>query len=199
MANGTPAPQASQRTGRNGGSPSNLPDADGVQAKPFNADNRTAVREDTPVVIDGVSYTRARKNWKVSRMMRKLMRDQESAIALSTRLRRRIVELEVEQMQAAANGAEDDEAKLEGQITELIAKADEATEVAEGVTYRLLCVLLKHADEQLLDENGEPLPARVEKFMDVLDVEDAADLARELSGSSEEDPPTPQETATTSA
>lgn len=171
----------------------------------FNADERGAKREATPATIGGVTFSRRRKDWSVSRLMRQTMRDQEKAVAFSNRAHGRVAELEVAQAEAAREGDTEEEDKLEARIDELVAKADEATEEAETVTYRLLALLLVPPAE--VDDDAE-LPAagfgpdavtesRESDVMDAvewlqprLDVEDAADLARELTGSREPDPQT---------
>jgi hypothetical protein len=183
----------------------------------FDADARTKAREETPVVIAGVRFTRRKKDWKVSRAMRKLMRIQESALALNRRLRIRIAELDAEQVEAAAKGEDDKVAELEGQIDELVGKGDEATENGELVSYRLLALLLVPPAEAAEGETTDaattaiaaagPLPRdafgpgaggpleledvrpALEWLQPALDVEDAAALANDLSGSSEPDPP----------
>lgn len=168
--------------------------AGGANADKFDADARAAERMTKPVVIAGVTYKRRKKDWDTSRLMRKIMRAQEGHVARSTRLRRRIAELEVEQMEAAGEGATDREADLEGKIEELITQADESTEEAELASYKLVRALL--TDEQgepLVDADGEPLAADddlVAVLQSTMDVEDVAALARELSGSVEPDPQT---------
>jgi seryl-tRNA synthetase len=173
----------------------------------FNADERGAKREATPATIGGVRFSRRRKDWRVSRLMRQTMRAQEKAVAFSNRAHGRVAELEVAQAEAARDGDTAEEAKLEERIDELVDKADEATEEAETVTYRLLALLLVPPAE--VDDDVE-LPAdgfgpdavadsreadvqdAVEWLQPRLDVEDAADLARDLTGSREPDPqPTP--------
>lgn len=170
------------------------------ERQPYNADDRAKARENTPAVVGGLSFTRRRKDWKTSRAMRQQMREQENAVARGNRIRARIAELEVEQIEAAAAGEDEREAELEVLVQELVTKSDEATEAAELVTYRLLCLLLvpptpgegedawrgfgpAEADEAAVE--GGP----VEHFQEELDVEEAVGLARELTGSVEPDPP----------
>lgn len=172
----------------------------GRQSRTFNADERAQTRENTPVTIGGVEFTRRRKDWAVSRLMRKAMRDQEKAVALNARLRSRIVEHEVNQAEAARDGNDELETELEAKIEDLVERGDAATEAAELVTYRLLALLLKPpADrddldgwgpEPILEHGPEASDPAVAFLQPALDVEDAAALAGELTGSDEPDPPT---------
>ena len=164
----------------------------------FNADERSATRQATPVTIGGRAFRRLKKDWDVTRVMRRLMRLQESAIAKSGRLGRRIAELEAEQVEAAANGEDVREEELEQKIAELVTASDEATEDAELVTYRLIALLLEPTGEDapagfgVTDVDSEEWVPAVEFLQPELDVEDAAGLARELTGSQDQDPqPTP--------
>lgn len=174
----------------------------GSSRESFDADDRAKARESSPVVIDEHRFLRRRKDWATSRAMRSIMRDQEKNVALANRLRIRCGELEAEQIEAATRNEDERETDLEQRIDELVAKSDEATEEAELVTYRLLALLLV---PQPYGTGGEGETETLPGFGDVddpadaepaiawlqprLDVEDAADLARELSGSSEPDPP----------
>jgi hypothetical protein len=164
----------------------------------FDADQRTHDRENTPVIIDGRTFLRARKDWATSRAMRSIMREQEKNVALANRLRIRVGELEVEQAEAATEADDDRELELEGKIDELVRKADDATEAAEIVSYRLLALLLipqaYGEDEEVLPgfgpvEDPEEAAPAIAFLQPALDVEDAANLANELTGSSEPDPP----------
>jgi len=193
MANGAPSRRPGALRPVGGGK---------TQAEPpagFDADARTQEREAKPVTIGGRVFKRVRKDWVVSRAMRAVMRLQEKSVSKSSRLQRRIAELEAEQVEAASAGNDEKEAELEETIDDLVAAADEATEVAEVCTYRLLALLLAPAEpaegEQALEGFG---PANVEEpdyepavafLQPELDVEDAAALAQELTGSSESDPP----------
>lgn len=171
----------------------------GRQAEAFNADERATTRESTAVVIGGVTFRRRRKAWSVSRAMRQAMRDQEKAVALSNRIRTRVAEHEVKQIEAAQEGNDELEAELEGKIEDLITKADEATETAEVATYRLLALLLipqlADGDDAQAPMSGwgpdgvEDAELAIAFLQDELDVEDAAGLAQELTGSAEPDPP----------
>jgi hypothetical protein len=193
------------------GAPSRKPGAlkaitGGRQAEAFDADARRAARETSPVTIEGVSFRRRRKDWGVTRLMRSLSRQQQDALSLVTRLRVRTSELEAEQIEAASKGEDRLEAELETTIRDLMTRADEATEDGEIITYRLLALLLVAPDdvEVPVEVDGERVDAAgafgpVEDEADAepaiaflqpaLDVEDAADLARELTGSAEPDPP----------
>lgn len=178
----------------------------------FDADERTKTRESTPVKIAGVTFTRRRKDWAVSRLMRMTMRDQEKLVARSSRLRNRIGELEAKQVEAAIDGDDTLEAELEQRIDDLVKAGDDATEAAEVVTYRLLALLLVPPDGGY-GEHNTPLvgfgPDEAENEGNVeqaiaflqpaLDVEDAAALAAELSGSREADPTTTNSSETGSA
>lgn len=180
--------------------------------KPFDADSRRTERETATVKIEGVTFTRRRKDWSTTRAQRKVSRVQESAIALSARLRVRIAELEAEQVEEAAKGNDEAVATLEDQLDELVTKADDAIEDAELVTYRLLALLLRpptpaDGEDELAgfgpDADNPEEPRSIEDaepaldfLKDALDVEDAAALARELTGSAEADPPTVPSTET---
>lgn len=154
---------------------------------PFDADERTKVRQAAPVIIAGETYNRRRKDWDTSRAMREVMRAQEKHVATSTRIRRRIAELEVDQIEAAASGDDEKETELEATIEALVLKADEATEHAELASYRIVELLLVPASG---DRAGEPLTENelVDTLKSAMDVEDVAALARELTGSDEPDP-----------
>lgn len=182
MANGSPAPGAAAAIANRG-----------RKAQAFDAGARDSERQDTPAVIAGHTFKRRRKAWKVSRLMRTITRDQETAVALSHRIRVRVAELETEQLEAAAEGKDELEGELEGKIQALITRGDEATEAAELVTYRLLALLLVPAEDAELEGFGpveDPSDAdpAIHLLQEELDVEDAADLARELTGSVEPDP-----------
>jgi hypothetical protein len=192
MANGNPS--GTRRPGA-------LAAVDKSNARRFDADARRDDRESTPVKIEGVEFTRRRKEWATSRAMRLTMRDQEREVALANRVRVRVAELETEQIEAAAKGETDREAELEAQIGELVDRADAATEAAELVTYRLLALLLRPPADANLEgfgpvpddddrDQGDYAQAAVRWLQPALDVEDAADLARELTGSREPDPQT---------
>lgn len=174
----------------------------GAGRESFDADARATARESSPVVIDEHRFLRRRKDWATSRAMRAVMRDQEKNVALANRLRIRCGELEAEQIEAATRDEQEREAELERQIDELVRKSDEATEAAELVTYRLLALLLVpkpfgtggDGETETLQGFGDvedPVEAdpAIEWLQPRLDVEDAAELARELSGSQEPDPP----------
>lgn len=185
--------------------PKQLADARRQQrnANGFDADRLTTEREKLPVKIAGATFTRRRKDWEVSRLMRQLMRSQEKHIASSNRVKARVAELEVEQMEAASDGNTTLEADLEAKIGELVERADEATEDAELASYRLVALLLV-APSDGYGEHNEPLrgfgpddiddesaiDAAIGFLQPALDVEDVAALARELSGGQEPDPPT---------
>lgn len=171
---------------------------------PFDADARRQQREDTPVVVGGISFKRRRKVWDVTRLMREIARDQETAIARSTRLIARTAELESEQIEAAAKGETDREEELETTIAELLKKSDEGRSRGELMTFRLIALLLVPPDapagddavDELLELRGAfgpvedeaaAMPA-VEFLAGELDEEDAIDLARELTGQIEPDP-----------
>lgn len=209
MANGAPDPRK-KRSPR----PQDLGQTLGVHD--FDADARTEKREGTPVKAGGLTFTRRKKDWSVSRAMRQVMRAQEKHVALGQRLRARLAELEVEQIEEAALGHDDREAELETQIESLIARADNATQEAELVSYRLLALLLvppvappadklddfdDDAPEHLLVDEGfqeafgvvedpELAEPAIAFFQPAFDVEDAAALAEELTGSREPDPQT---------
>lgn len=183
-----------------------------TDAATFDADERTQRRENTPVKIAGATFTRRRKDWGVSRAMRQAMRAQEKAIALSNRVRTRVAELEVKQAEAATEGDDAEEERLEGLIDDLVARADDATQDAELTTYRLLALLLVPPGDGY-GENNTPLVGfgpdavedesavlqAIEFLQPALDVEDAADLARELTGTREPDPTTTPSSGTGSS
>lgn len=169
----------------------------------FNADERSAKRERTPAVVGGVSFTRRRKDWDVNHAMRSLMREQEKSLAAAQRIRARVAEHEARQAEAAAKGEDEEEERLEGLIDDLIARADGKTTDAELASYRLLALLLippatlpeelpEHAAGGFGPEVEEEavVMAAIDWLKPRLDVEDAAALATELSGSREPDPQT---------
>lgn len=173
----------------------------GKRRDPFDADARRKAREDTPVVIAGLSFKRRRKDWNVTRAMRRLMREQESAVARATRLQARTAELEAEQIEAAAKGETDREEELERTIVELVGNADTSRELAELQTFRLLALLLVAPDGEGDDvpprpavagfgpvEDAEDAQPALDLLLAELDAEDAFDLAQELSGEGEPDP-----------
>lgn len=175
----------------------------------FNADERSGRRHGTPVVIGDVTFKRTVKVWNINLAMRRAMRDQETAVARSERIRARVTELEVEQIVAAQKGDTDREEELETEIVALVAKADESSVVAEIVSYRLLALLLEppqkveqteggaattvpHDDLGgfgLIDDPQDAAPA-IAWLQKHIDIEDATALAEELSGSVPPDPPT---------
>lgn len=200
MANGAPrSPGALSRRARAEAAEANAP------AEGFNADTRAAEREALPIVVGGRTFKRVRKDWEVSRAMRKFMRTQEREVARNNRLGRRIGELEAEQTEAARTGQTERETELEELIDGLVEDADEATEIAEWVTYRLLSLLMVIGDdgEQIagfgpehVDDDAE---AAVKFLQRALDVEDAGAMARELTGSQEPDPQTTPSSGTGSS
>lgn len=194
MANGAPA------TASGGGKVRQLDRklGKGRDREQFDADARTGERENTPVVIGERRFLRRKKDWATSRAMRRIMREQEKNVALANRLRIRCGELEAEQIEAVTEDNSTLEAELETKIDALVREADEATEQAELVTYRLLALLLIPQpfgeDEDVLEgfgltDDAAEAEAAIEWLQPELDVEDAADLARELTGSTEPDPP----------
>jgi hypothetical protein len=178
--------------------------AERAAAEGFNADERASKRDNAPVVIDGVTFTRRRKVWAITRLMRQTMRAQEKAVAFSNRCHGRIAELEVAQAEAAREGDTAKEDELESKIDDLIEHADDSTEEAEIVTYRLLALLLIPPADGVGEDNAtlhgfgpdddelERVDEAVGWLQPRLDSEDAAELARDLTGSREPDPtPTP--------
>lgn len=172
-------------------------------AAEFNADERASTRERAAVVIGGVTFTRRRKDWEISRIMRQAMREQEKALAKGNRVRSRVSEHEVKQLEAASDGDDELEAELEEKIDALIKAADDALEAAELETYRLLALLLIPPAEGYGEDNTPLIgfgpeaaaedEAAVEQALEFLqqrlDVEDARDLANELTGDRSADPP----------
>lgn len=173
MANGNATPGAVAELVRGDTKP---PDV-----REFNADERAKVRDETPVTIGGRKFKRKRKVWDVSREVRKLQREQESAVAKSMRLRTRLAELEADQLELAAKGDEDGAEAMEEQINKLVEGADTSTEDAERVTYKIIEALLVP-----FAEDGPP--AELDHLLAELDVNDAGALARDLTGSREPDP-----------
>lgn len=172
------------------------------RAKPFDADARRKTREDTPVVVAGLTFKRRRKAWAVTRAMRALMREQEAAVARATRVTARTAELEAEQIEAAAKGESEREEELERTIVGLVKSSDASREEAELATYRLIALLLvpppaEDSDDVPprpavagfgpVDDPSDAQPA-LELLLNELDAEDAFDLAQELSGEAEPDP-----------
>jgi hypothetical protein len=184
-----------------------------VEADTFDADARTERRERTPVKIAGATFTRRRKDWAVSRLMRQTMRDQEKALALSNRIKSRIAELEAKQAEAASDDDEAEEESIEVRIDDLVKRSDDALESAELCTYRLLALLLIPPSEgygetnrplvgfgpDAAEDNEGDVEEALEFLQPALDVEDAAELARELTGSREPDPTTTPSSGTGSS
>lgn len=186
-------------------------------ARPVDADKRSAERIATPVTIRGVKFKRRLKDWDVSDVMRALMRRQEKAVARAQRLAVRVGELEAEQIEAAATGDDEREAALEKTIDELLKAADSATREGERTTYRLCVLLLEPPDAPedgypetagdladrleafgalevgTLDEDPLELPdAPAVEWLKPLDSDDVLAITRELAGTAEPDPQTPQ-------
>lgn len=158
------------------------------QAGGYDADAKASAREATPVDIGGVSLRRRRKTWDVSRRLRFLGREQERYVAVGSRLRARIAELEAEQIEEASKGNVELEESLEDQIQALVDKADDGTEVAETATYRILALLLVPpavspvAAAKLGEEGDDGPPVKAEALeadvaagFGVLDDEDGTD------------------------
>lgn len=131
----------------------------------FDADGRAETREDAPITIGGKTFHRRRKNWEVTRELRKLLRDQERASVRADRARKKIDAL-------PADAPDDDLYELEQQV-------DVATDESDQSAYELIALLLRD------DQDNSP---GVDGLKAALDVEDAGDLAATLAGGSAEDP-----------
>jgi hypothetical protein len=131
----------------------------------FDADGRAKSREDAPVTVGETVYHRRRKNWKVTRELRNLLRKQERAGVRQERIRKQIDAL-------AADADEAQLHELEDQIDQYGDEADEAA-------YEMIVLLLRDSDGASPDINI---------LKETLDVEDAGDLAAALTGGGAEDP-----------
>lgn len=139
----------------------------------FNADSRAADREAAPITVGKREFRRRRKNWKVTRELRSLMRDQELAGLRQSRISKEI--------EGLASDAED----YESQVIERRAKLDALGDEADEAAYKIIALLLR-------DEDGESPP--LELLQDECDVEDVGELAATLAGGGDE-LPDPTETA----
>jgi hypothetical protein len=128
----------------------------------FNADARVAEREQGIITIGEQGFIRVRKNWDVTRSLRRLLRVQEKSGITIERLDKQIV-----------NSADDD--ALDG----LWGQRDEQQDKADEAAYEIIALLLKTPD-------GERPP--VEHLKEWLDVQEAGDLAGALSSGREPDP-----------
>jgi hypothetical protein len=131
----------------------------------FNADERARERELADVTIGELVFHRRRKNWDVTRALRRLLREQERAQLRIQRTLKKIDALD-------ADAPEEDFDALNAEIDAEQDKADEAA-------YGIIALLLRSDDDES--------PA-IDHLKQHLDVEDAGDLAARLSGGGEPDP-----------
>jgi hypothetical protein len=131
----------------------------------YDADGKAAAREAAPITIGGETFHRRRKNWKITRDLRALLRKQERAQVKSMRANKKIDALDVD-----ADDAELD--RLNGEI-------DAAQDNSDNAAFEIIALLLRN------DDGASP---PVEHLKEHLDVEDAGALAGTLSGGAEPDP-----------
>lgn len=124
----------------------------------FNADERAAAREASPVVIGGQTFKPVRRTTRVMRDVRAIGRAQE-------RLNREATKLSKDAAEALEAG---DDARYE----ELEAQADGKSDDATGRTFVMLAALLAAGDQG----TGEhPEPGFLEDHLDLVDAERLAD------------------------
>lgn len=155
----------------------------------FNADERAEAREAAPITIGEVVFHRRRKNWEVTRALRKLLRVQERAGNKAQRLRARISALTIEirgvQDQQTGEWTRpplDDEARIDAidaQVEELETQVDAADLEADTGAYEIIALLIQGDDGNAPD---------VEHLKEKLDVEEAGEIANFLANGGEQDP-----------
>jgi hypothetical protein len=128
----------------------------------FDAESRAKAREAAPVTVGEQVFHRRRKNWKVTRDLRGLLRVQERAGIRSNRANKRIEDAPADEPMDAIEALE----------TEVDGYQDEADEAA----YSIIALLLAN------DEGESP---DLDYLKEQLDVEDAGDMAATLSGGGE--------------
>lgn len=160
----------------------------------YDADGRAKAREEAPITIGGRHWHRKRRNWKVTREVRKLLRDQEKAQGHSRRLQAQIA-ARGEQV----SGIRDYETgdwktppitdaaaleQLEAEIDALNKQVDKVDDESDLAVYRILMMLLRA-------EDGDTGPTL--KFLqDECDYEELGELAGMLaSGAEPTEGPTP--------
>lgn len=202
MGNGNPSAGAVERARAATGKGNNGDDGTaGLNVPRFDADARAQLREGAIVTIGGKQFRRKKKVLKVSRALRRLIREQETHIAKGNRISARLGEVEVDQLEAATAGEEEKVAKLEEAIGALVREGDAAREESELVSLRIIELLLlpdggtEEAPAEWpvapeLDEDGEPNgPETPVGFLQgELDVEDATAIANLLANGREPDP-----------
>lgn len=196
MANGTPSGTARERALAATGKAKSKDGLAGLEVPAFDADARAQLRADAVITIGERPFKRVKKTLEVSRELRKLIREQETNMAKATRTAARIGELEAEQLEAAADGKDELEAELEAKIGELVKGVDEAREVSEVVSFRIIALLL---DEQA--QTGDDAPEllasdeeAVDHLVGELDVNDAVVIANMLANGIDPNPQTTQAT-----
>lgn len=136
----------------------------------FNADERAEKREQAPITLGGVTYTRCRKNWTLTRNLRRLLRKQERTSIQQDRLNKQLEDLPLD--------APDD------QLDRIEKEVDEAQDQGDVAAYEIIALLLKDEDDSHPD---------LDALKDELDVEDAGTLAMVLATGREPDPMTANE------
>ncbi len=131
----------------------------------YNVDERAAAREKAPITIGGQVYHRRRKNWEVTRALRKLLREQDRCGLRIERLRKQILDL-------PSDADLDEIDRLEDEIEGFQDKGDD-------LAFEIIAMLLRNG------EDGETSPEQLKEW---LDAEDAGDLAAMLAGGGEPDP-----------
>jgi hypothetical protein len=147
----------------------------GSEKHAFNADQRAKEREAAEITIGGEVWHRRKKNWKVTRDLRGIMREQERAQTRIARAAKALDELPID--------TDDDE------IESWNVKIDEGQDDADRAAFKIIALLLRD------DEGASPT---IEHLQEHLDVEDAGMLAQTLSGGGEQDVPPTSETTESS-
>jgi hypothetical protein len=161
----SPAARRRPQDQEDGAKPGTAAPATGADKHAFNADERASTREAAAVTIGEVVYHRRRKNWKVTRELRTLLRTQERAAVRQQRIGKQIDAL-------------DAEAPIE-ELEALEAEQDRLGDESDEAAYGIIGLLLR---------SGEGESPSIDSLKDELDVEDAGDLAALLAGGGEPDP-----------
>jgi len=157
------AAQIAEADAADGAKPGSQPAPGGRLDEGFDAPERSKKRESAPFVLGDQTFTRRRKNWKMTRELRTLLRKQERSMISISRVNTEISEL------PTGRQSEQKELELEDRIDALQDEGDIAS-------YEIVALLLR-------DEEGNS-PA-VEMIQEELDVEDVAALAQWFAGGGE--------------
>jgi hypothetical protein len=139
----------------------------------FDADKRAREREAAAITVGGQTFHRRKKDWDVTRGLRRAMREQERSQTEQARLRKQL---------------EDSELTPEA-VEALQDKLDDLGDEADEGAYSIIALLLRD------DQDASP---PIEFLKRGLDVEDAGSLASVLAGGGEPDPTQTTETSPTS-